>query len=526
MKKIISTIFMATCLLFSLQAQVLDLEKTYEITGKSKRGTLAKVQVDANTGNYTLIYQTKASDTKVKFEVYSFDKDFNFINMEEEVIEFEKARVKYTWFKFKGDEYATVGNSVEPNLVGTLVLKKKQVTWKYDWWMGVYYKQVKVLEKVKPKTDDGRKLHYYAHTEDDVTGDIQVLCGLRPMIKANANDDPAMHMKKFVVLKFNKDLDIVKEVAFEAEFPQTMIFARMVGNYSEEENAPEVGGMALMFAPADGGKKASDPDATNYRYVVVDNECQIKEDIKFKSHASFWKVDEMITNLSNGDVYFFGPLASGKDKYYSALAATTKFKSVQAMKISNHKVEYITETNLEEFEAKLKTPPSQKKSPAYSGKKFEIANYRICSNGDFFVVGQNYNTSDEGNKYNDALGFHFDNKGVLKSQYGIDTRESNKWSKSMGTPQSFIEKDGKLFWILQEIKDVYEPRMKPLTYPRIGKVELAAGSLSDLVDFGRENKFYLDPKFPFLQSPDPNKIVFFGADKGGKTIWFCRVKME
>ena len=49
-----------------------------------------------------------------------------------------------------------------------------------------------------------------------------------------------------------------------------------------------------------------------------------------------------------------------------------------------------TTFNKDEFSAKLKTPPTQKKSPEYSGKKFEISNYKVASNGDLFVSGQNF----------------------------------------------------------------------------------------------------------------------------------------
>ncbi|HAN76798.1 MAG TPA: hypothetical protein DCQ31_02950, partial [Bacteroidales bacterium] len=91
--------------------------------------------------------------------------------------------------------------------------------------------------------------------------------------------------------------------------------------------------------------------------------------------ASYWQIDEMVREVNSDDMFLFGPSAAGKDKYYNASIGQTKFKAVQLMKISNHKVEYFTETNLEEFAAKLKLPPTQKKSPDYEGKKFEIANY-------------------------------------------------------------------------------------------------------------------------------------------------------
>ncbi len=136
-------------------AQKLEMEKTYEITGKSKRGYLGKVLYDANMKVYSLIYVTKSGERKVKFETYEFDKDFNFLKKSEDEQDIDRAKLKFTWFNFKGETYVMEAISVSGNLVGTLVLKKKRITYSYDWFFGGYNKKVELLEKVKPKNDDG-----------------------------------------------------------------------------------------------------------------------------------------------------------------------------------------------------------------------------------------------------------------------------------------------------------------------------------------------------------------------------------
>ncbi|HAN78951.1 MAG TPA: hypothetical protein DCQ31_14900, partial [Bacteroidales bacterium] len=157
---------------------------------------------------------------------------------------------------------------------------------------------------------------------------------------------------------------------------------------------------------------------------------------------------------------------------------------------------------------------------------FEIANYHTAANGDFIIVGQNFNTSKEGKKFNDVLAFHFDAKGVLKSQYGIDTKENNQYSKAAGTPQFFIEKGNDMFWFLQEIKGFTATRNKVLSYPRGGKIDLANGTVSDFTIFGGKDDYYLDPKFPYLQTTKDNTLIFFGSNKSGKEIWFMRVLLK
>lgn len=524
-KLLISSVALFILMNFALVgvSQTLDKENTYTITGKSKRGALGDVSFDAENGTYTLTYVTKSNDRMAKFQIYTFDKDFNFISLTEDEIEFEKARTKYKWFNFKGEEYSTLGLYVEPNLTGTLVLKKKRITYKYDWFLLGYYKQVDILEKVKPKTDDGQKYYYLGHAEDDVTGEVLILCGIKDNIGKSA--DPYRQYKDFVVLKYNQDVDLLGQTSFKLNFPNTVAFSRYIGNAEGG-----VAGMSFVFAPMGGPgmNKVSDPDINNFTYVRVDAGPEVVDNIPFKSYAPYWKIDELIYDEGTDDVYLYGPSAMGKEKYYNQLLAETKFKAVQLLKVSDHKVAYFTETDLPEFDAKIRKPAGQKKSPSYEGKKFQIATYMIPSNGDFFVTGQNFNTSNEGNKYNDILGFHFDESGELISQYSIDTRESNKYAKAAGTEQLLIEnaKGDRVYWTHFEIVGVSAARGKMLSYPSMGYIKLEDGSISQFTAYGGDEGFYLDPTFPFLETDKGNTVVFFGSDKGGKEIWFCRVRLD
>lgn len=505
-----------------VQAQVLELEKTYEVTGKSKRGQLAKVDFDAATGVYTLTYVTKSNDKVAKFQIYTFDKDFNFLNMVEDEQEFEKAKSKYKWFSYKGDLYTVEGLFVEPNMIGTLVLKRKKISYKYDWLFLGYYKEVEILEKVKPKNEEGNKYFYLTHVEDERTGDVYILCG----VKGKAVE--MTQFKDLHLLKYNKDIDLIKDLPIKFDFPQSLAFARYLDMKVEDDpDNPGVAGIVFMFAPmgGQGMGKMADPDMNNYTYVHVDKDLNLVDRISVKSYASFWKIDELIKN--NDDIYLYGPSAAGKEKYFNTLTTTSKFKAVQLMKVSNHKVDFLTETKLEEFQAKLKTPPSQKKSPEYEGKKFQVGSYTIASSGDFFVMGQNFDPSSEGNKYKDVLAFQFDTKGALKTQYGVDTKESNKYAKAAGAPQFLVESNDKksLFWVLQEITGFAESKGKVLSYPRIAKINIEQGTIGNFLDLGGE-EYYLDPKYPCLQTSKGSTVVFFGANKKGKKIWFARVKLE
>jgi hypothetical protein len=470
-----------------------------------------------------LTYVTKSNDRKAKFQIYTFDYDFNFIDMVEDEIEFEKAKTKYSWFNYQGELYTTEGLYVEPNMVGTLVLRKKRITYKYDWFFLGYYKTVDVLEKLKPKTDDGQKYHYYSHAEDDVTGEVLILCGIKD--KINKDADGYRHSKEYVVLRYNQDVDLMGEASFTFDHPMTLAFARSIGNAEGG-----VGGMSYVFAPMGGPGmgKVQDPNKNHYAYVRVDAKPAIVDNIRFDSYAPYWDINEMVVDYGTDDVYLFGASAMGKDKYYGQLLSTSKFKAVQLMKISDHKIAYFTETDLEEFDAKLKKPSDQKKSPSYEGKKFAFANYALASNGDFFVSGQNFKPSNEGPQYNDILGFHFDEKGKLVSQYSVDTKESNKYAKTNGTEQLFIENasGNRVYWMQNEIVGVSMARGKMLVYPSIGYIDLNDNSISNFTAYGGDEKYYLDPSYPFLETDKGSTIVFFGSDSKGKDIWFARVILD
>lgn len=514
----------------SLNAQTVEAEKTYELTGKSKRGVLKNVEFDKISGVYTLYYVTKANDKRAKFQIYKFDRDFNYISMEEDEIEFDKIKTKYKWFVYKGETYVKEGLSVDPSLTGTLVLKRKRITYSYDWIFGGYRTKVEVLEKLKPKNDDGGQYFYHTHFEDDHEGVVYILAAEKDKGKLK-DQDWSKTVTKFHILKFNLDLDLLGDVPITFEKAQSVACYKAIPfTYEDDPENPSFKEFTFIFAPMLMKGPAQDENKSNFTYVRFSKtDMKVVDRLSFNSPAPGWKIDEMVYDVSKDEVYYFGPSAEGKDAYWAQAYIAKKYKAVQLMKVSNHKIDYLTSTNLEEFEAKIKTPSNQKKSPAYEGKKFSIADYFVASNGDFFVTGQNFQTSDNGNQYKDVMGFHFSNKGVLKAQYGIDTKETNDIAQANGCPQFMVEgASGKsMYWFLREIDGVTDAG-RLLTYMRVGKIDLGAGGISNMDMMGGDKKpeYFLDPNFPYLETDKGTTYAFFGADKKGKNIWFCRLRLD
>lgn len=553
MKKVLLLVVMlGFSITYSAFAQVLETENTFKISRASKRGYLAGLDYDEKAGTYTLTYFTdmkkKGKMIEFTYEQYVFNEDFKLVSENEFTEEAEKMKKKFKWFRFKGDEYVTIGNTVENNMMGTLVIKKKKITSKYQFLFGGYTKSVDILEKVKPKTEDGNAYTRVTHIEDESNGDLYIVASVKAKIGSKNMED----VGAIRVLKFNADLDLVKTTDLQFKTTQALAFGRYIEkpNFDDPEN-PGVDGLILVFAPSNVmGKKNADPNNNNYTYLALNSNCEITERFNFNSPSSYWRIDEMLAD-ANGDRYFYGPSMAGKDKYYNEGvrpgfgSSEVKYKAVQLMKVSNGKMVYLTETDLEDFKTKQQFPPSQRKTPDYSGKEFATRSYLIASNGDFVVLGQNYDKTREGaiNKFEDVLAFHFDKNGVLRAQYGLDTKEKGITVESSTTygltyntittitnvyacPQSLIEgTDGNLYWILREIKGMGGNR-RTLTYPRMGKINTASATVTDLQTFGKGEGYYLDPNYPFLETKKRERVVFFGSDKQGKELWFARVALK
>ncbi len=566
MKKL-TLLFCLSLVIGEALSQQLELEKTYKISRASKRGELSGLDYDKDAKTYTLTYltgQKKQGDKVVfKYEQYVFDNDFNFVKDTELEEEADIMKKKFKWFKFKGDVYTKTGNTVSQQFMGGMVLKRKQVTYTYRWLLGGYTRKTELLEKVKPRTEDGKSYMLVEYAEDDINGDLYILTTI------NAKMGKGMDgVGDFTLLKFNSELEQVAKLDFNFPYKQSLAFMEIIDKPNPEDYEEfGIDGFNFVFAPSDVyGKKLTDPNNNNYTYVKVDANCVENEKFSFESPASYWRIDQMITG-NNGEKYFYGPAQAGKDKYFNkAVAAAapktggggligkfgsgeTKFKAVQLMKVANGKMAYLTETSLDEFKAKQSFPPSQRKTPDYEGREFGVRSYNFASNGDLIILGQNYDRNKEKgtiNKFEDVLGFHFGSDGKLRAQYGLDTKEDGKIvtqstdvhygistttritttiTRNFACPQQLIEgKDGKMYWLLREIRDIREGKL--LTYPRIGSIDLKTAKVTNLTTFGRGEGFYLNPNYPTLETDKGESIVFFGADRPGKELWFARVKLK
>ncbi|MBA2611505.1 MAG: hypothetical protein H0U95_06015 [Bacteroidetes bacterium] len=516
MKKLLSYALLLT-LPFTGLAQKLVLEKTYEVDRKAKRGFLDLVTTDPKDKTTTLSFITNnGNNGKIKYQNYIFDKDYNFIKTE------EGAEQLYKNKRYKGEKYSVEGITVEPGMLGKMVLRKKLVEYNWSWFNGRYTKKVTLLDKIKPKDDEGNSYMLVKKFEDDETGSVIALVIVAFGKGANPNE--------FILMKIDKDLKI--EIMDRRTFTtpkyltKSFVIPAEVDEADEDEDVSEedISRSDMCFMFAGNPDKKNKEAATNFQMWRVSREGKIVNTVDIKVLKSAWNVESVIAK--NGSLYFVGP---ANEETSSKAPDETKWKFYQLAKITKDKVDYITTTDMDEFEAKLKKPASQSKNPAYNGKRFRLVRANVTSDGSLFLCGQNFKEAE----FKDVLMFYFDNAGKLKAQYGVRLEEVNTASKSRATNQFVQASNGSVFWTVWELcgwkEEVGDSKLKGLYYPSVAKINLATGDISDFTRFGTvkdKPKYYLQNNYPLITNPDDGSQVYLGVDKPGKVFWFGKVVMD
>ena len=464
-------------LLFSTlcaSAQVPLIEKDFDISRKSKNGYLGGIDVDNSKQTLDMVFVLRSTTKrKVKREIYSFDKELNLIKTVKDEQEIDQMKKKYKWFNFKGDSYVSNSLNASANMMGKLVFRKKQITWKYLWLNGEYNKSVKQLEKVKPTTDNAEKYIFRGGSyEVESDSAVLVIAG-----KQEKKGDFVGSMKHYSILSCDNQVNIKTLGNIDFDYPNAPIFsAPAEDDNTELSNDDFPRDWILVFAPQGGPglSKFADPKPTNYTYVRISAQGQIVEKFAFNSPSNGWRV--LGAYEKEGGVYVYGS-ATTKDPeskyinqiYKTTLLATTsadaeeksesaatgfgglgaglamlkgtadmgitqdaidvqldelKYTNFQIGKSNNGKFDFVNSATIEDFEKVQVKPADQKKFVVFDGKKFVISGISFASSGDIFINGQDFKTTSMGkNKgkriYKGTYMFQFDAMGNLKRNYGV-----------------------------------------------------------------------------------------------------------
>lgn len=495
-------------------SQTIDKEKSFELDRKSQKGYLGDVEI-TEEGNYVLYYVTKNTDKKFKVNIFSFDKDFGFLGKEEYEEELERMRAKFSWFKYKGDEYYFDGITTGGVFNFALVLKKKRTTYKWDWYNGGYYKTVSLLDKVKPRSADGDKFYPIASFEDDVTGGLVIVAG------EGAKLSDELRFKKYHILEFDFDLNTVSDEVFEFDYPHQLIHSKGIGiEDSENPGNYTIGGGVLVFAPISSKDQSYEGDKLTY--IQFDKSEKVVARETFKVPNAHWTIigSEIVFNDENeiSEFYMYGTTREGSSPYPDVnplKELKLKPKGYQIMKVKESKVDYVTETSYDEILSAKIVPAGTKKTKGVTAKcNFKPIIYPL-SNGQVVLAG---NTTDlkKGTQLDFAV-LQFDQKGKIIANFS-KTRVN---SKCQIANQDIIEGESGLFL------ETSEADLKTgFKYVVLNKLDANSKNFGPNTIPGREGKkqvYYLNG-YPVLNK-NSREVVYFMRDTKEKNIFFSRIKL-
>ncbi len=497
-----------------VSAQVPILEKSYDVSRKAKNGYLAHIDLDEAKGTIDMIYVLSSTTKhKIKYEIYTYDKELNLINTVKEEESAEKMKTRWSWFNFKGDKFVTNSLTASSDLTGKLVFRKKQTTGTWVWLTGSYYRNIKQLEKVKPKTDDNLKYFFTSAYEIERDSSVLVIAG-KPEKKTR---NEALN---FDVMSCDNEVNISVVDKINFTYPQRIAFSAPLQDENQNQTNDDLPrDWIVVFAPTGLYNKDSDPKPTNYTYIRISPKGNVLEKFNFDSPSNGWRV--LGAYEKNNSVFLYGSaITKNPGKDYSnevfknlPMVATTsasakekeeennagsgilggisaisslgskdlgrtqdevdlpldelKYTNIQIGKIAGGKFEFISSPDIEEFEKKQAKPADQKKFIAFDGKRFEINGINFSSSGDIFVSGQDFTNSKKGRIYKGVYMFQFESNGNLKKNYGVkldQSRKSSFFNKSPLTSDMYIAQNTihessdkqNLYWLIKDVKSIRE----------------------------------------------------------------------
>jgi hypothetical protein len=521
MKKTILTSLLLMGIGFSATSQEITVEpKTHEISKRAKNsGSIVDHSWNEKGDVFSLSYFTKMKEDffgdpkQLQFEIYNFDKDFNFINMEDPVWDLKKARSRFRGFNFKGETYETEGITVVQNLAAQLVLKKKLTKYKWDWFNGGYYKTTTLLDKTKLKDDEDNRLAHINHYEfEDENGNYRLSIFASSLI----SDGPNKGGMRFTTLLIDYNLNVLKKESFEIPY---IIYLKGTNLITELEDAY----FNYVLQPKKAWKGAGEaPTSTTCTYLKIDAKTlQVVSKYNFETPAIDWRPSEYF--IEGDDVYAVGPIGL-TNKSFATDAAILKpalkaCPNLFVAKFGQSKMEYGTNITPAEMLSALKMPAGVK------GKMKPIAdmlyNYFEVINGELYIVGKNYAMKKTQNGTfavpKDAVLLNFAQNGKLKGYYGFPT------PRQVQNKVYLNAKGDKVYWFVFT-SGTKEGYAKPKG--NLMAISLDNNSIGAVKPLGTGDKISISTTLPVIEGPKNEFVAIFGTQGDRSTLYFGKVRLD
>ena len=536
--KLFSGIAIAAMSFASVTAQ--DAKETVQdLSKKAVKGFMYDASKDANGVSITYKIKGDKKADAAFFEKYTFDASLKLAD-DKEVSVPKEDREDYEQTVY----YASVGGCSSFDILSMKLKLTKSVrlkTWSHESQKYIVKKYIS-SETIKAKNDDGKVYYGYATymPSDEKNAKIFTLAKVESKDKGVAD--------KFYILFFDDKLEI-KETAVPLTGSYTLVYSSQIANDD----------VILVFAPQKGNG-----DVSKYIYFQYDISGTLKNKVEFASPAPAMMLTASYSK--DGNVFLCGSSIKSKGPYdeefkeYAPIenpcfkegnnkldmrwikASEQKMDNFHILQFRNDQLVFASTVPISEFKSKFKTAPHGKGADPYKGKKFDITKFYVTQNGDFLIAGQLTGTVHMGasnvvKSYEDIVCLHFDKSGGLKAQYGVEKLNNDKKSEIFGMNQNFYPSaDGKsIYWEILEVKGEqgYADFMDAMNgntsyysryFPRIGKIDLDATSVSDFKILG-EQKYFLNKHFTGVYDEKQKEMLYIGHDAKFKKLWLAKVAL-
>jgi len=508
MKKTLLTLVVVLYLL-PLFSQDMELSKTVPLSKKAQINKLSHLEYDNNQKTFTLSYLTKVKKTFLAVETYLVDYNFNLLKSSADEYDINQAKEKLPWWNYKGDELTGFGISVDEK--NNLILRRTDVFATYNWNSLRYKFTSKTKEKVKLRNDDGDKYYNHKYVINDDNLYAFILCGIKD------SKDKDRQNKDLYILKINQDLDVEKKLPIKFDDSQ-----RILASKSFWDKDGNLENWVFLLQSIDNESKIT--------VLNISKDLELLDKIGTDIPKENWKVEDIVWHAKTNSLYFYGPSGKG---------------SFQLLRVTNSKVDYITQTPFSEFKQKVKRPSSQTKGDPYSGKTYFIGGASVLDDGSLIIFGQNWDLGGASNvmsmmggsgdvrtRYMDCFAFHFNNNGTLLGQYIYYTKDKG-WSNEYPNDQSIIRgKAGNYFYWLIMPQSQFGFSHHPTMIAKINSSTAEIDEFKVINDFPKQKGiFFHEYDYPWFETGD-GTIVFFGSvlqspgSFKSTEVWFSRFRID
>ncbi len=507
-------------------------ENVQELSKAAKKGMI----VDANLtpeNQLRLTYKMKVDkkSDEVAYEDYFFDDQLGFKQAQPTKLTKEvKPDTKVVSLA------AFVGGSNSFNVL-SMILNLQREEWERKWdYDRQQYKWGKRLSKesVKPRNSESKYKGFAEFANDDDGSQFII-----------ASYDQKDDDDQFVALYITNDLNL-KETKVPVNGKYSLVYC----------GALQSGNIFMILAPNKGM-----PDTKKYTYAEFTRKAELVTQSEFTAPMPNMVV--MDYQEVNGALYFCAASVKDNDAFnqvftsyapisnpgystsanrqmdaYEKRVFVKKFDNIHLLKFEKGKLAFGSSTPVASFKSKLIVPPSQKKGDGYDGRKFQIQNLAVTPAGEYLVTGQFHDKKivNQGNdieyRYYDIVCMYFDASGNLKAQYAVDKVNDDRKSEVFQNMQNFFfSKDGKTaYWELLEVKgtkgyasfvDAYlgNTTFTAHYFPRIAKINLADGTISNFTELGNKGKFLVYRYNGLVLDKNKTTRYYVGHDEDYEKLW-------